>query len=139
MKLSRSAAEEAARQRVQLPFEHQGRVGGCTVVEWECGLCASQRPETRSATAPPPPPRSSSPSSIALQGAAYQTGDWRDYLPPEAGGRAGGGGAAAASAGGQAEQQLDGQGGRRLGHILYVRDSGSEHDSDEDPDDDLDI
>ncbi len=27
----------------------------------------------------------------------------------------------------------------RLGHIHYVRDSEEEHDSDEDPDDDLDI
>jgi hypothetical protein len=27
----------------------------------------------------------------------------------------------------------------RLGHILYVRDSEGEHDSDEDPDEDLDV
>jgi len=49
---------------------------------------------------------------------AYQTNDYRDYLPPEAGGHAG-----------------------HLGHILYVRDSDSDgdFDSDEDPDDDLDI
>lgn len=47
----------------------------------------------------------------------YATGDFRDYLPPEAGGKGG-----------------------KLGHILYVRDSDSEDvDSDEDPDDDLDI
>lgn len=53
------------------------------------------------------------------EGAAYRTGDFRDYLPPEAGGTL--------------------EGGRRLGHILYVRDSASEYDSDEDPDDDLDL
>ena len=47
----------------------------------------------------------------------YHTNDFRDYLPPEAGGH-----------------------GNSLGHILYVRDSDSEeYDSDEDPDDDLDI
>ena len=50
----------------------------------------------------------------------YKTDDYRDYLPPEAGGH--------------------GPGGGKLGHILYVRDSDSEEpDSDEDPDDDLDI
>lgn len=54
-------------------------------------------------------------------GQAYQTGDFKDYLPPAAGGRAMGSGA------------------DKLGHILYVRDSASEYDSDEDPDDDLDI
>jgi hypothetical protein len=54
------------------------------------------------------------------QGSLYATHDYRDYLPPEAGGH--------------------GPGGGRLGHILYVRDSDSEEaDSDEDPDDDLDI
>ena len=50
------------------------------------------------------------------QGARYQTGDFRQYLPPEAGGTAG-----------------------SLGRIMYVRDSESEPDSDEDPDEDLDI
>ncbi len=90
----------------------------------------------------------------AMQGAAYQTGDFRDYLPPEAGGRARPGSAAgsragqpdpaalgtaaAATAGGEGQQQQQQQ--QRLGHILYVRDSASEpEDSDEDPDDDLDI
>lgn len=54
------------------------------------------------------------------QSALYSSGDWRDYLPEEAGGRR--------------------QGSSRLGHIMYVRDSDSEEpDSDEDPDDDLDI
>ena len=52
---------------------------------------------------------------------AYQTGDFKDYLPKAAGG------------------QGKGAGQGSLGHILYVRDSASEHDSDEDPDDDLDI
>jgi hypothetical protein len=52
-------------------------------------------------------------------GARYTTGDFRDFLPQEAGGKGGGG---------------------RLGHIMYVRESDSEEaDSDEDPDDDLDI
>ncbi|KAL4428190.1 hypothetical protein ABPG75_002279 [Micractinium tetrahymenae] len=115
MKLSLSREEEEARQRVQLPFEHQG------------------------------------------QGAAYQTGDWLDYLPPEAGGRSASrpgsaAGAAkpapAAAAAGQQPagqqaaaqgQQQQGQQQGQLGRILYVRDSGSELDSDEDPDDDLDI
>lgn len=52
---------------------------------------------------------------------AYHTNDYRDYLPPEAGGH--------------------GPSSGHLGHILYVRDSDSEgdFDSDEDPDDDLDI
>ncbi|KAL3140510.1 hypothetical protein ABBQ32_005093 [Trebouxia sp. C0010 RCD-2024] len=54
-------------------------------------------------------------------GQAYQTGDFKDYLPKAAGG------------------QGNGTGQGSLGHILYVRDSASEHDSDEDPDDDLDI
>lgn len=54
-------------------------------------------------------------------GSAYSSNDARDYLPPAAGGR----GAGAGESG--------------LGHILYVRDSEEEYDSDEDPDDDLDI
>lgn len=51
---------------------------------------------------------------------AYQTNDYRDYLPAEAGGHGPSG---------------------HLGHIVYIRDSDSdgEYDSDEDPDDDLDI
>ncbi|GAB4818904.1 hypothetical protein N2152v2_005950 [Parachlorella kessleri] len=57
------------------------------------------------------------------QSTAYQTGDFRDYLPPAAGGHVTTGSGTA----------------RKLGHILYVRDSASEHDSDEDPDDDLDL
>lgn len=105
MKLSLSKEEQEARQRVQLPFEHQG------------------------------------------QGAAYQTGDWLDYLPPEAGGRATsrpGSAAGAARPAPAAASQLAAQGQltqqqQQLGRILYVRDSGSELDSDEDPDDDLDI
>lgn len=79
MRLSLTEAERAARERVVLPFEHQGR------------------------------------------GKLYQTGDFKDYLPVAAGGHAAGSG----------EEQL--------GHILYVRDSSEEYDSDEDPDDDLDI
>lgn len=77
-------------------------------------------------------------ATTAVQGAAYQTGDFRDYLPPEAGGRAGSRPHSALSmaAGGAAAAAGDAQ---RLGHILYVRDSSSDHDSDEDPDDDLDI
>ncbi len=64
--------------------------------------------------------------------AAYSAGDHRAYLPPAAGGvgpAAGGGGGGA------------GGGGTRgsLGHILYVRDSEGEADSDEDLDQDLDI
>eukprot|EP00879_Flechtneria_rotunda_P009501 GHRR01009945.1.p1 GENE.GHRR01009945.1~~GHRR01009945.1.p1 ORF type:complete len:258 (+),score=87.72 GHRR01009945.1:1676-2449(+) len=58
-------------------------------------------------------------------GKVYQAGDARQYLPPAAGGF--GPGAA------------DTADTRKLGHILYVRDSEEEHDSDEDPDDDLDI
>ena len=82
------------------------------------------------------------------QGAAYQTSDWKDYLPTAAGGRGGQAhqpvpvGAAQTGAGGgagvAAQQQLP-----QLGAILYARDSADEngglHDSDEDPDDDLDI
>lgn len=74
--------ERAAKEKVVLPYEHQGQ------------------------------------SSI------YQAADFREYLPPAAGGHG-------AAAGGSGEN--------RLGHILYVRDSDEEHDSDEDPDDDLDI
>jgi hypothetical protein len=55
-------------------------------------------------------------------GKAYASGDARQYLPPAAGGYGPG---------------VDGPG--KLGHILYVRDSEEEHDSDEDPDDDLDV
>ena len=60
------------------------------------------------------------------QGASntYTAEDARQYLPPAAGGFGPG---------------VDGAGSGRLGHILYVRDSEEEHDSDEDPDDDLDI
>lgn len=72
-------------------------------------------------------------------GRQYETGDFRDYLPVPAGGHAGSqhvqdyaAGAAAGAEGGGAEVT-------RLGHILYTRDSEEEHDSDEDPDDDLDI
>ncbi|KAL0046127.1 hypothetical protein WJX82_003208 [Trebouxia sp. C0006] len=54
-------------------------------------------------------------------GQAYKTGDFKDYLPQAAGGSG------------------RGSGEGSLGRILYVRDSASEHDSDEDPDDDLDI
>lgn len=51
------------------------------------------------------------------KGTLYSSPDYRDYLPEAAGGNA-----------------------PRLGHILYVRESDSEEpDSDEDPDDDLDI
>lgn len=95
------------------------------------------------------PPHMHPAASPILQAAAYKTGDFRDYLPPEAGGRAAArpasaaGGAAAGAAGGAGAGTGAGGGeiGVRqgLGHILYVRDSGSEHDSDEDPDDDLDI
>ena len=49
---------------------------------------------------------------------AFQTGDFLDYLPKDAGGRAE---------------------GTKLGQIHYVRDSDEDFDSDEDPDDDLDI
>jgi hypothetical protein len=61
------------------------------------------------------------------QGASktYAAEDARQYLPPAAGGFGPG--------------VDDGVGSGRLGHILYVRDSEEEHDSDEDPDDDLDI
>ncbi|WIA16289.1 hypothetical protein OEZ85_012992 [Tetradesmus obliquus] len=61
------------------------------------------------------------------QGASktYTAEDARQYLPPAAGGFGPG--------------VDDGAGSGRLGHILYVRDSEEEHDSDEDPDDDLDI
>lgn len=68
---------------------------------------------------------------------AYQTGDWKDYLPVAAGGRASGAHGAEA-AGAPAGMQP-----AQLGAITYVRDSDEEdgglHDSDEDPDDDLDI
>jgi len=53
----------------------------------------------------------------------YSTDDFTTYLPPAAGGTGAG------------------SGKDKLGHILYVRDSDDEleYDSDEDPDDDLDI
>ena len=54
----------------------------------------------------------------------YADTDFTSYLPPAAGGTGEG-------------RPLEGAG--RLGHILYVRDSDEEYDSDEDPDDDLDI
>lgn len=57
-------------------------------------------------------------------GGVAAVADARQYLPPAAGGFGPG-----------AEDQL---GSGKLGHILYVRDSEEEHDSDEDPDDDLD-
>eukprot|EP00201_Polytomella_parva_P000670 CAMPEP_0175079972 /NCGR_PEP_ID=MMETSP0052_2-20121109/25198_1 /TAXON_ID=51329 ORGANISM="Polytomella parva, Strain SAG 63-3" /NCGR_SAMPLE_ID=MMETSP0052_2 /ASSEMBLY_ACC=CAM_ASM_000194 /LENGTH=392 /DNA_ID=CAMNT_0016350519 /DNA_START=302 /DNA_END=1480 /DNA_ORIENTATION=+ len=54
-----------------------------------------------------------------------EAADFREYLPPAAGGHG-------AAAGGAGEN--------RLGHIMYMRDSDSDGcDSDEDPDDDLDI
>lgn len=74
------------------------------------------------------------------QGSAYQTGDWKDYLPAAAGGKAGQQHITqAAVPGGLVKQQEGGM----LGQIIYTRDSDEEdgglHDSDEDPDDDLDI
>jgi hypothetical protein len=59
------------------------------------------------------------------EGGKWQTGDWKDYLPVVAGGRGG---------------EVHSSDHSGLGRILYVRDSdSSEPDSDEDPDDDLDI
>ncbi|KXZ44758.1 hypothetical protein GPECTOR_62g873 [Gonium pectorale] len=55
---------------------------------------------------------------------AYAAGDHAAYLPPAAGG-------VGPAAGGSGQQAL--------GHILYVRDSGSEADSDQELDEDLDI
>lgn len=131
MRLSLTTEEEEARRRVQLPYEHQGKVGCgagscCPFFVADNGrvqqcMCAVGRKMTP--TSPPDACVLVMPMRCLPQGAAYQTGDWRDYLPPEAGGRGAAGGGS----------------GRRLGHILYVRDSGSEHDSDEDPDDDLDL
>ncbi|KAG2484813.1 hypothetical protein HYH03_016464 [Edaphochlamys debaryana] len=77
--------------------------------------------------------------------AAYAAGDHEAYLPPAAGGRgpgagrggAGSGAAAAAVAG--AGREGGGTADAPLGHILYVRDSASEADSDQDLDEDLDI
>ncbi|GIL53813.1 hypothetical protein Vafri_9439 [Volvox africanus] len=57
-------------------------------------------------------------------GAAYAAGDHAAYLPPAAGGTG-------PAAGGRGQQSL--------GHILYVRDSASEADSDQELDEDLDI
>ncbi|GLI68283.1 hypothetical protein VaNZ11_012643 [Volvox africanus] len=57
-------------------------------------------------------------------GAAYAAGDHAGYLPPAAGGTG-------PAAGGRGQQSL--------GHILYVRDSASEADSDQELDEDLDI
>eukprot|EP00878_Enallax_costatus_P015900 GHUV01016668.1.p1 GENE.GHUV01016668.1~~GHUV01016668.1.p1 ORF type:complete len:406 (+),score=104.06 GHUV01016668.1:266-1483(+) len=58
-------------------------------------------------------------------GRSYEIADFRQYLPPAAGGYGPG--------------VEDAAGSSKLGHILYVRDSEEEHDSDEDPDNDLDI
>eukprot|EP00798_Chlamydomonas_sp_ICE-L_P014767 gene14767-20817_t len=82
-------------------------------------------------------------------GKTYQTGDFRDYLPPAAGGYGAGG---AASGGAPVAGTLAptrrhstahpaglATAPQPLGHILYVRDSDGSHDSDEDPDDDLDF
>ncbi|GLC47409.1 hypothetical protein PLESTB_001960800 [Pleodorina starrii] len=69
--------------------------------------------------------------------AAYAAGDHVAYLPPAAGGT-GPGTAAAAGRGGD-RGGGGGGGGGGLGHILYVRDSGSEADSDQELDEDLDI
>ncbi|GAX83346.1 hypothetical protein CEUSTIGMA_g10771.t1 [Chlamydomonas eustigma] len=115
-----TAQEQMARDQVRLPYEHQG------------------------------------------QGAKFQTADFRDYLPGPAGGRAGqqhhidadayleqqaaavGRGEMmtrhddVAVIGYSAGASLEGS-VTKLGHIVYVRDSEEEHDSDEDPDDDLDI
>lgn len=111
----------------------------------------SPRPCVPAPPAQPPLPRFFTPAptliTSPLQGAAYQTGDWLDYLPPEAGGRAAsrpGSAAGAARPAPAAASQPAAQGQltqqqQQLGRILYVRDSGSELDSDEDPDDDLDI
>ncbi|GIM09880.1 hypothetical protein Vretimale_13678 [Volvox reticuliferus] len=57
-------------------------------------------------------------------GVAYAAGDHAGYLPPAAGGTG-------PAAGGRGQQAL--------GHILYVRDSASEADSDQELDEDLDI
>lgn len=56
---------------------------------------------------------------------SHKVADFRQHLPPAAGGYGPG--------------VEDAAGSGKLGHILYVRDSEEEHDGDEDPDDDLDI
>lgn len=61
--------------------------------------------------------------------------DWKDYLPVAAGGRS-----AAFNHGEAMDAGNHDEPTHTLGHIHYVRDSDDEqHDSDEDPDDDLDI
>ncbi len=76
-------------------------------------------------------------------GAGQTTGDWKDYLPTIAGGRAAGVHGQAAAAAAHTAGDPAGAQEPKLGHIHYVRDSDDEngglHDSDEDPDDDLDI
>ncbi|KAL6754948.1 hypothetical protein V8C86DRAFT_2688399 [Haematococcus lacustris] len=84
------------------------------------------------------------------QAAAYHTGDWREYLPSAAGGtgneqgRLGSLGAdSRRHVRRQPQVETSEQPRPKLGSILYVRDSDEEqgglHDSDEDPDDDLDL
>lgn len=76
-------------------------------------------------------------------GGAGQTSDWKDYLPTIAGGRAAGTHGVAAAAAAHSAADATAAEGAKLGQIHYVRDSDDEngglHDSDEDPDDDLDI
>lgn len=72
------------------------------------------------------------------QGTVYQTGDWKDYLPESAGGRAGQQHITQAAVLGVAATSQP----KQLGQIIYTRDSDDEdglHDTDSDPDDDLDI
>jgi hypothetical protein len=74
-------------------------------------------------------------------GDAYRTGDWKDYLPRAAGGTGAAGAQHTAHV--QLLDDAPAQPAARLGTITYTRDSDEEngglHDSDEDPDDDLDI
>jgi len=74
------------------------------------------------------------------QGTAYKTGDWKDYLPESAGGRAGQQHISQAAVPGAAAAPVGEP--KQLGQIIYTRDSDDEdglHDTDSDPDDDLDI
>lgn len=67
--------------------------------------------------------------------ASFGAEDWRERLPQAAGGR----GPHVTHAGLQGTSEPAGLDGRTLGHIDYVRDTDEEFDSDEDPDDDLDL
>lgn len=126
MKLALSERERAARTHVVLPYEHRGhgtQGGGSSAVDWRDALPRAAGGRSASAAHAPEARTPPAAATGGLDGSSIA-------------------GAAAAAAAARA----DGPGAAPrqtpavpLGEVHYVRDTDSECDSFEDPDDDLDI